>query len=133
MTDDQPHPIDDAALDHEVDHETRRRRRLGDHTSAICEESHEIEELCRQRLIAGKSLATFDLDAFLAETKQATDAAQSQDEVHRIAKALLDRKVPDEEWNDVEAALMHHGFLPADPRFDYGDWYDKSVGTSEPD
>ncbi|WP_375262493.1 hypothetical protein [Palleronia sp.] len=133
MTDDQPHQIDDAALDREVDHEIRRRRGLDNNAPAICEESHEIEERCRQRLIAGKSLTDFDLDAFLAETKQATSAAQSQDEAHRIAKALLDRKVPDEEWNDVEAALMHHGFLPADPRFDYGDWYDKSVGTTKPD
>jgi len=112
-----PHlDIDATALGREVDQEIRRLRRIGDNAPAICEASHEIEERCRQRLIDGKSLADFDLDAFLAETKRATTAAQSEDEVHRISRALLDTKVPDEEWNDVEAALVHDGLLPADPR-----------------
>ena len=133
-TDRNTQNIDAAALVREVDHEIRRLRRFGDNAPAICEASHEIEVRCRQRLIAGKSLADFDLDVFLAETKQATSAAQSQEEVHRIARALLDSKVPDEKWDDVEAALVHDGFLPspAETAFDYHDWYDKSVGTTDP-
>lgn len=60
-TDRNPQNIDAAALDREIDHEIRRLRKMGHDTPGICEASREITERCRERLIAGKSLADFDL------------------------------------------------------------------------
>ena len=126
MIHDQHLHIDAAALDREVDHEIRWLRRLGFSTPAICEDSHEIEERCRQRLIAGKSRADFEFDAFLAEAKRAISAAQTREETHNITRALLDR-VPDEEWYDVVGALIHEGLLPEEPTDADRKWLTDSI------
>ena len=133
-TDRNTQNFDAAARDLEIDREIRLLRKMGYDTPGICEVNREITERCRERLIAGKSLADFDLDAFLAEAKEATSTAQSRDEAHRITKALLDSEVPEARCDDVEMALVHDGFLPspAETAFDY-DWYDKSVGITDPD
>lgn len=43
--------------------------------------------------------------------------------------------MPEANWDDVEMALVHGGFLPSpsETAFDYHDWYDKSVGITDPD